>query len=197
MNNNLRNTLMWTAYPSAMGISLALYYGLYSAGFNLTISSFIAAMIGGFGLITLLEIVIPYRKEWRPTKEEIRTDIIFLLLIQAGLPKLLTLLTTFYLIEFTKIQGWQLEGLWPHHWPTWIQMLFMMFIADFFRYWLHRAAHQWILLWRVHAVHHSVQKLYWVNVGRFHPIDKSLQFIVEIMPFIFLGVSFIGRIKAE
>lgn len=44
-------------------------------------------------------------------------------------------------------------------------------------------------LWRLHAVHHSVEKMYWLNVGRFHPIDKSLQFVVETMPFILIGVS--------
>ena len=189
MNNKIRSVLTWTVYPGVMTISLGIYYGLLAEGFSLALSSFASSIVGGLVFITLLEIVLPYRKEWLPSKGEIKIDLIFMLLIQVGLPKLLTILTAVYLISFTQTHGLHLEGYWPHQWPAWKQMLFMMFFADFFRYWLHRAAHEWIPLWRVHAVHHSVQKLYWLNVGRFHPIDKSLQFIVEIMPFIFLGVS--------
>ena len=38
-------------------------------------------------------------------------------------------------------------------------------------------------------MHHSVSKLYWVNVGRFHPLDKSLQFVCDALPFMLLGLS--------
>ena len=65
----------------------------------------------------------------------------------------------------------------------------MLFLADLLRYWLHRAAHEWEPLWRLHAVHHSPHKLYWVNVGRFHPLDKALQFLLDAFPFIIVGVS--------
>ncbi|MDR4481095.1 MAG: sterol desaturase family protein [Nitrospira sp.] len=55
-------------------------------------------------------------------------------------------------------------------------------------YWLHRISHEWEPLWRFHAVHHFPQRLYTLNVGRFHPIDKSLQFMFDTLPFIALGV---------
>ncbi|MFN5351128.1 MAG: sterol desaturase family protein [Alphaproteobacteria bacterium] len=189
MNNKIRNILTWTVYPAVMAVSLGLYYGLIHYGVSFTLSSFTAGVIGGLGLITLFEIVLPYRKEWLPNRSEIKTDLAFMLLIQVVLPKLLTILTAVYLVSFAKAYGLELTGLWPHTWPVWLQMLLMMFLADFLRYWLHRASHMWIPLWRVHAVHHSVQKLYWLNVGRFHPIDKSLQFLCDALPFILLGVS--------
>src|SRR5690606_11402969 len=74
-------------------------------------------------------------------------------------------------------------------WPAWAQMILMIFVSDFLRYWLHRAQHTYEPLWRFHAVHHSVQKLYWLNVGRFHPIDKATQFLCDALPFILVGVS--------
>ncbi len=189
MNNQIRNILTWTVYPAVMVVSLVLYYGLIHYGVSLPLSSFIAAIIGGLGLITLFEIVLPYRKEWLPNRSEIKTDLIFMLLIQVALPKLLTIFTAVYLVSFAEAHGLQLTGLWPHDWPVWVQMLLMMASSDFLRYWLHRASHMWMPLWRLHAVHHSVQKLYWLNVGRFHPIDKSLQFLCDALPFILLGVS--------
>ena len=65
----------------------------------------------------------------------------------------------------------------------------MMVIADGLRYWLHRLAHEWEPLWRFHAVHHSPHKLYWFNVGRFHPIDKGLQIYLDTIPFVLVGVG--------
>ena len=44
-------------------------------------------------------------------------------------------------------------------------------------------------MWRYHAVHHSPHRLYWLNVGRFHPIEKAVQFAVDTLPFALLGVS--------
>jgi sterol desaturase/sphingolipid hydroxylase (fatty acid hydroxylase superfamily) len=166
-----------------------MFYGLSNLGMSSTLSSYIAAIICGLGLITLLELVLPYRREWLPTRQEIKTDIIFMLLVQVLLPYLLTIFTVAFIGDYLKSMGWNIQGLWPHSYPVWVQMLIMMFAADFFRYWLHRAAHTWEPLWRFHAVHHSVQKLYWINVGRFHPIDKALQFICDVLPFIVLGVS--------
>ena len=65
----------------------------------------------------------------------------------------------------------------------------MMILADGLRYWLHRWAHEWKPLWRFHAVHHSPHKLYWLNVGRLHPIDKGLQVFLDTLPFLLLGVG--------
>ncbi len=36
-------------------------------------------------------------------------------------------------------------------------------LADFTIYWLHRAQHKYDVLWRTHAWHHSVERLYWFS----------------------------------
>ena len=189
MNSNIRDILKWTVYPAVMLISLMIYYALAHYGVSLALSSYIAAIVGGLGLITYLELVLPYRKEWLPNRGEVKTELVFMILVQVLLPYLLSVLGVSWLVDFVTNNKWNLLALWPHHYTVWIQMLIMLFIADFFRYWLHRAAHTWIPFWRFHAVHHSVQKLYWINVGRFHPVDKSLQFLCDALPFILLGVS--------
>ena len=43
-------------------------------------------------------------------------------------------------------------------------------------------------MWALHQVHHSPKRLYWVNVGRFHPIEQALQFVVDALPFVLIGV---------
>ena len=49
--------------------------------------------------------------------------------------------------------------------------------------------HEFNGLWKFHAVHHASDKLYTMNVGRFHPLDKTIQFLGDSLPFLLLGVS--------
>ena len=53
-------------------------------------------------------------------------------------------------------------------------------VSEFGLYWAHHIAHKWRPLWRFHAVHHSVKKLYVINTGRFHFVD-SLKSIIPGM----------------
>ncbi len=39
------------------------------------------------------------------------------------------------------------------------------------------------------AVHHSPHRLYWLNVGRFHPAEKAVQYCVDVLPFVLMGVG--------
>jgi sterol desaturase/sphingolipid hydroxylase (fatty acid hydroxylase superfamily) len=36
---------------------------------------------------------------------------------------------------------------------------------------MHRASHAYDFLWRLHAIHHSSERLYWLNGGRRHPLS--------------------------
>ena len=38
-----------------------------------------------------------------------------------------------------------------------------------------------------HAVHHSPNRLYWLNAGRFHPVEKFYLQFPEVLPFILLN----------
>ena len=65
----------------------------------------------------------------------------------------------------------------------------MLLIAEFGRYWIHFAAHKLPWLWRLHAIHHSPNRLYFLNAGRFHPLEKILFQLPEVVPFILLGTN--------
>lgn len=47
--------------------------------------------------------------------------------------------------------------------PTTLKILGSIVLADFTIYWLHRAQHRYDVLWRTHAWHHSVERLYWFS----------------------------------
>ncbi len=189
INVRISDILKWTVYPGVMSIGLMIYYGLTNYGINVFLSSYVATIIAGVGLITFFELVLPYRKEWLPSSSDIGTDFIFMMLVQVLLPYLLSICSVNWLLGFFKNNNWNLGDFWPHNYPIWIQIFIMIFFGDFLRYWLHRAAHTWTFLWRFHAVHHSVHKLYWLNLGRFHPLDRTLQLFCDTLPFILLSIS--------
>jgi len=155
---------------------------------GLQIATYLVVMVGAV-VVAGLEWKYPYRPQWGADKEEMAQDALFMALVQGVFPKLLVVAVLFAVSPVLHAQDLIVEGWWPTQWPVPLQMLFMMIVADGLRYWLHRWAHEWEPLWRFHAVHHSPHKLYWLNVGRFHPIDKGLQVFLDTLPFLLWGVG--------
>ena len=191
MNTSKSNTahvVSWTVYPTVIIFGLALNFFLLNSGFPLQISAYIPIILGVV-IITFLEHKFPYRKSWLPKTSDVRNDAAFMVVVQVILPRILSLFVAFTISKYIKSKGLTPAEYWPHHFLPIVQAFLMVLFADFFRYWFHRASHEWYSLWRLHAVHHSPHKLYWINVGRFHPIDKTLQFLFDSLPFIIVGVS--------
>ena len=78
-------------------------------------------------------------------------------------------------------------GVWPRGWPMAIQVVMAIVVAEFGLYWAHRIAHEWKPLWRFHAVHHSVIRLWIVNTGRFHFVDSFKSIVVGMAILLALG----------
>src|SRR5262245_27333500 len=164
-----------------------LFAVLQSQGSPLLVSTYVPVLFAA-GAVTVLEIVFPYRVDWRPPSSEIKTDLVFMTIVQLAWPPIVSFLFVYALIQPVGALNLPLQTLWPHNWPAWVQAILMILAVDFLRYWLHRAAHENDTLWRLHSVHHSVEQLYWLNTARFHPIEKALQMALDSLPFVLLGV---------
>ncbi len=178
----------YAAYPALLVGSYVLFVWMRETGSPLLFSSYLSVLVGGFGVL-LHETFAPAREDWRPDQSEVLNDGLFLTLVQILLPTLLKALALALIVALAKSDLAPLAFAWPHRMPVLIQIMAMLVIAEFFRYWLHRALHEHMALWKLHAVHHAPDKLYTVNVGRFHPLDKAIQFLGDSLPFLLLGVS--------
>ena len=187
-DNFVCHTVRVVSYPGVMVAGFVLFVFLEQAGVPLTLSSYLPVAAAA-GLITLHEIVLPHRDDWKPARAEIANDATFLVAVQILLPYILSLAAVLWLADAARATGWAVTTLWPNDLPMLAQALLMLVGADFLRYWMHRAFHRFAPLWRLHAVHHSPHRLYWLNVGRFHPIEKAIQYLADALPFIVLGVS--------
>ena len=176
------------AYPVVMAMAFALFTTTVGWGVSAISAAYVAALVGA-ALVTLHEIVLPHRTQWRPNGAEVRADLLFMAAVQVALPYLLSITLAAALAAWLCTANLTATDIWPQRWPVAAQAGLMLVLADMPRYWLHRAFHRLPALWRFHAVHHSPQRLYWLNVGRFHPFDKGAQFLVDTLPFALLGVA--------
>ncbi|MCP4330465.1 MAG: sterol desaturase family protein [Alphaproteobacteria bacterium] len=185
---------------SAKSLALRLSYPLAMLGaftaFGLLMSLTDIVWIAAYGAglfaaiwVTGHELSFPHRIEWTPSRQSIATDAAYMIGVQVLLAKGLAIATVAALTIWWTSDGGAPSRLWPHDGPIVLQVVLMILAADLFRYWLHIACHRLAPLWRLHAVHHSVKQLYWLNVGRFHPFEKSIQFVFDTLPFIVLGVA--------
>ena len=176
-------------YPCMMISAIGIHYLLIDSGINLQWATYLPVVLSALA-ISFFEWKYPYCREWYPDRNDFSNDLIFMVLVQVLLPRLLSFFVAVTLLATLNQNCLTINLGWPHEWPVAVQVILMLLAADFLRYWLHRAAHEWVHpLWRLHAVHHSPQKLYWLNVGRFHPVEKSIQYLFDALPFIFLGIS--------
>ncbi len=188
VDKTVSNLVVVGSYPAVMMLGFALYAGFINAGLSVTLASFASVLIGA-AFITLHEIKLPNREEWKPSAGEVRTDASFMVAVQIALPYILSVTLVVAISDYLKTNGVIVRSFWPHDLSVAAQVCLMLLAADFPRYWLHRAFHKFTFMWRLHAVHHSPHRLYWLNVGRFHPIEKAVQYAVDALPFALLGVS--------
>lgn len=183
----LHTTIRYGAYPGLLVGGLIVLALLLGAGSGLAWAPYATIAIIG-PLVLACEYLAPYRKEWRPGRSDFLLDATFMGVVQVAVPLAMVWAATLFINWALVANGWTFN-LWPTSWPILAQLALKVIAGDFLRYWLHRLAHTWTPLWRLHEVHHSPQKLYTTNVFRFHPFEKSLQFLCDTLPFMVLGIG--------
>jgi ornithine lipid hydroxylase len=139
--------------------------------------------------LALLEWRMPHEEEWRKPDGQNVASILHTISSKVPSAMLLKYGGLIGLFEVLKPLAEPLDyGIWPRDWPVWAQVVMAVYVAEFGLYWAHRLAHETPFLWRFHAIHHSVTKLWFVNTGRFHFMDSVFKIIPSLGLLILLGV---------
>jgi|TARA_R110000868_G_scaffold241195_3_gene495730 sterol desaturase/sphingolipid hydroxylase (fatty acid hydroxylase superfamily) len=80
-----------------------------------------------------------------------------------------------------------LPSIWPAYLPLWLQVLIAILIADVGITLAHYASHRINTLWRLHAVHHCVKRMYGLNGLMKHPLHQSIETLAGTSPLLLLG----------
>jgi sterol desaturase/sphingolipid hydroxylase (fatty acid hydroxylase superfamily) len=143
-----------------------------------------------YPLIALLERVFPHRADWRVRHGDVRTDALHLALTgplsNAAFDATLRGAAAAAGAALAARTG---LDLWPSSWPLLAQLALAVLIAELGHYAFHRLSHEHPLVWRLHAVHHSAPRLYWLNATRFHPLDLFALIACQTVPLLALGID--------
>lgn len=129
-----------------------------------------------------LEYRLPYRADWRRADGQILQDLGHSALNKGLVQLLIVTLAARGLLDH-RSSGFLSTA------PLPAQVLCGLVGSEFGLYWAHRLKHEWPSLWRFHAVHHSVRKLWLVNTGRFHFVDSLLAVVASLPFFLLSGMS--------
>ena len=139
-------------------------------------------------VVVVGERYLPYRQDWRQSRQDIGTDILHNLLNSYGFRefcKVLLLAATLPAVAYLSTAVG--ASLWPQHWPLVLQVALALITAELGLYCVHRLCHENAFFWRFHMVHHSPERLYWLNAGRDHPLGVLLFVLAGSTPLILLG----------
>jgi sterol desaturase/sphingolipid hydroxylase (fatty acid hydroxylase superfamily) len=153
------------------------------------------AIVGGLAFVAgvwilVLERVHPYATRWNESRGDITTDALHMTLSEL-LP--MAAFNAVGMGTLVAVAAWIAAntgiGLWPDGWPMLVQVVLALVFAEFPYYWWHRLCHTVPLLWRLHATHHSAERLYFLNAGRFHPLDTLIGYSVQTSTLLLLGAG--------
>jgi sterol desaturase/sphingolipid hydroxylase (fatty acid hydroxylase superfamily) len=185
MNNSLRYILSCIAWPGLFAACVAATaYGFHIGYPVLTFN--ITYLTLAFVLL-VMERVTPHEVTWLEADGQTLANLAHTLMskgVVQGLVVFASVIGISTLITSVTEPGY---GVWPRDWPLWIQVIMGLVTAEFGLYWAHRIAHEWYPLWRFHAVHHSVTRLWVVNTGRFHFVDSLVSIILGMSILLGLG----------
>ncbi|MGE8371897.1 MAG: sterol desaturase family protein [Pseudomonas putida] len=127
------------------------------------------------------ERLIPYKAAWNQAQGDSRRDLCHALINEC--------LTLCSVAAIPLLAHWLPgTGLWPDQWPLALQLLLAIALADLGITLVHYASHRSPLLWRLHAVHHSVTRLYGFNGLMKHPVHQLLETLGGTLPLLLLGL---------
>jgi sterol desaturase/sphingolipid hydroxylase (fatty acid hydroxylase superfamily) len=168
--------LSYLTWPGLFAICMAIT--AYGFSHDMPVIFFNIAYL--FLIISLffLERWMPHEPLWHKNDGQIFADIAHTLSSKGTVQILLVFSGAIGLADFLDPDARSSGGIWPHDWPLWLQICLGIVAAEFGLYWAHRTAHELPVIWRIHAIHHSVRRLWIVNTGRFHFADSLFKIIL-------------------
>jgi sterol desaturase/sphingolipid hydroxylase (fatty acid hydroxylase superfamily) len=183
----LKKILQVSIFPIFMVLTVVIGFELIKYGYTRTTFVGTVLMLLMMGVIFApLERLIPFSRRWLDDKDEPTDVIVFFsnFFFERYLSLPIQLATIALIIE--KISPTIGQDIWPTHWHPVVQVLLLLAVNDFFRYWYHRWMHENEFMWRWHSVHHSSERLYWFNGNRAHPFEPLVQSLLWGIPLAFV-----------
>lgn len=183
-----RALLSWLIYPVLTAGGVYAAWILLSSGVSLAVSVVAVTVVAG-GFVIALERLLPYSREWQHILPDVPIDTGHLILGNAAAETVRLLMIGPLLALSTYLAGVVGSPLWPAHLPMIAQLFLALAVAEFGGYWGHRLMHERPLLFRMHAVHHSAERMYFMTGARNHAIEVAFLATLALFPLLVLGAG--------
>jgi sterol desaturase/sphingolipid hydroxylase (fatty acid hydroxylase superfamily) len=141
-------------------------------------------------LVLGLELWIPFASTWGDVRKATRSDVTYFLLA-APIDGLQIFILVGLLAHTSAYHHYiRVFDVWPRNAHILLQLLLATLIVDFFKYWYHRWTHEVPLLWRMHSIHHSLDRLEMLRASYFYPIDILLTVGTGTLAMLVIGASY-------
>jgi len=137
-------------------------------------------------IFTLLEKIFPKYKDQAILRPEWQLDL-FYFCFNHLMIALLLLIANYFVVS---VFGWAANDALQdtlQRLPVTVQLVILIICADFVLYWSHRLFHEVPRLWKIHAVHHSVEHMDWLAGSRNHIIQTIVDRSIAMVPLYVLG----------
>lgn len=139
-------------------------------------------LLAGIGLSCLMERVLPYEQIWNKGHADTGKDVAHGIVYEIA--NLITLFV-FIVISSSVLPEW---SIWPQSLPIVLQFFLAILIVDCTMTLIHYWSHRINFLWRLHAIHHGVFRLYGFNGFVRHPLHQALDIVVGTLPLVLTGM---------
>lgn len=178
----LHTAIRFLSYPIVFGGSAFALVTLAAAGISYW-PLFPILVVTASCVVGALERALPYEEAWNHDRGDLVTDLLHNLanhsLIQVSVAGA-------FLLRDLGIVGF---ALWPVDWSVGAQILLAGAVLDVGLYTMHRISHTNPALWRLHAIHHSAERLYWLNSERRHPVSALVLAAPGLAALLLLGAT--------
>jgi len=195
--NIIRGRARWLAFGSFALIGLCLALGGHKVPVDsdfpdhtpyIGLDWFILDLLGSTLIFVFIEKLFALRKDQPVFRAEWQTD--FQHFVVNHMLVGFVLLATNLLVH--RLFGWAAnDGIrgWVQQLNFWAALFLIVLVADLVQYWTHRAYHEVPMLWRLHAVHHSVKSMDWLAGSRQHILELIITRTLVLAPIYLLGFS--------
>lgn len=140
-----------------------------------------ALLLPAIVLSFMAERIVPYERAWNHSKGDTTRDTLHAIVNELTNAASIAALPIFAGLAL----GFDV---WPSEWPLWAQLTMTILIADFGITMAHYASHKIEALWRLHAVHHSVERMYGFNGLMKHPLHQAIELTAGTTPLLLMGM---------
>jgi sterol desaturase/sphingolipid hydroxylase (fatty acid hydroxylase superfamily) len=175
----MKRILQYSLYPIFMLSAWCLMLLGVQSGLNQYLV--IIPIIALFGIIALfLEKWMPFEKNWLDGND---WNLDFTYYIINYLIKISAQFSFVWLSAYFTFFKW-----FPTNIPLWIQVILALITIDFFLFLVHWQSHKYQWLWKLHAIHHSSERLYFLNGEKRHALHQILEGGPGIIACLIIGV---------